>query len=241
MNELPLTGIVVLDLTRARAGPTAARQLADWGADVIKIEWWDRMDGWRGLISVKDDIDGTQSYNKKPNWLRLNRNKRSLTLNLKHADGKQIFLDLARQADVVVDNFSAGVMDRLGLGYKDLSPANPGVITISMPGFGTSGPDSTFVGNGPVFEGYSGLASITGYNDGAPRNSVGIWPDVVAGVHGAAAVGMALVARQRTGHRVETLRRLADRLAALPPLALVLTAARAPEIDFDHYVAVTFG
>jgi benzylsuccinate CoA-transferase BbsF subunit len=172
--------------------------LADWGADVIKIEWWHRMDGWRGLISVKDDVDGDQSYNKKPNWLRLNRNKRSLTLNLKNPDGKQIFLDLARKADVVVDNFSAGVMDRLGLGYKDLSPENPGIITISMPGFGTTGPDSSFVGNGPVFEGYSGLASITGYPGGAPRNSVGIWPDVVAGVHGAAAIGMALVARQRT-------------------------------------------
>ena len=195
---LPLEGVTVLDLSHRLAGPGLTMLLADWGADVIKIEWWHRMDGWRGLISVKDDIDGTQSYNKKPNWLRLNRNKRSLTLNLKHADGKQIFLDLARQADVVVDNFSAGVMDRLGLGYKDLSPSNPGIITISMPGFGTSGPDSTFVGNGPVFEGYSGLASITGYSDGAPRNSVGIWPDVVAGVHGAAAVGMALVARQRT-------------------------------------------
>jgi crotonobetainyl-CoA:carnitine CoA-transferase CaiB-like acyl-CoA transferase len=198
-RDRPLEGVTVLDLSHRLAGPALTMLLADWGADVIKIEWWDRMDGWRGLISVKDDIEGTQSYNKKPNWLRLNRNKRSLTLNLKNDDGKQMFLDLARKADVVVDNFSAGVMDRLGLGYKDLSPENPGIITISMPGFGTTGPDSNFVGNGPVFEGYSGLASITGYEGGAPRNSVGIWPDVVAGVHGAAAVGMALIARQRTG------------------------------------------
>ena len=194
----PLEGVMVLDLSHRLAGPALTMLLADWGADVIKIEWWHRMDGWRGLISVDDDVQGDQSYNKKPNWLRLNRNKRSLTLNLKNPDGKQIFMDLARKADVVVDNFSAGVMDRLGLGYKDLSPANPGIITISMPGFGTIGPDSAFVGNGPVFEGYSGLASITGYVGGAPRNSVGIWPDVVAGVHGAAAIGMALIARQRT-------------------------------------------
>jgi crotonobetainyl-CoA:carnitine CoA-transferase CaiB-like acyl-CoA transferase len=198
--RLPLKGVTVLDLSHRLAGPALTMLLADWGADVIKIEWWHRMDGWRGLISVKDDIDGTRSYNKKPNWLRLNRNKRSLTVNLKNPAGKQTFLDLAKKADVVIDNFSAGVMDRLGLSYKDLSPENPGIITISMPGFGTSGPDSTFVGNGPVFEGYSGLASITGYNGGAPRNSVGIWPDVVAGVHGATAIGMALVAREQTGN-----------------------------------------
>ena len=198
-EDLPLAGLRVLDLTHRLAGPTLTMLLGDWGADVLKIEWWKRMDAWRGMISVDDDTAGNQSYNKLPSWMRLNRNKRSLTLNLKEQRGRQIFLDLAKQSDVVVDNFSAGVMDRLGLGYDRLKEVNPGIIRISMPGFGTSGPHSNYVSNGPTFEGYSGLASITGYNGGAPRNSVGIWPDVVAGVHGAAAVGMALLNRERTG------------------------------------------
>ncbi len=196
--RLPLAGIKVLDLTHRLAGPTLTMLLADWGADVIKIEWWHRMDAWRGMISVKDDTDGNQTYNKKHSWLRLNRNKRSLTLNLKSEQGKQVFRDLAVQADVVADNFSAGVLNRLGLGYEQLSQLNPGIIAISMPGFGTTGPDSSYVSNGPTFEAYSGLASITGYSGGEPRNSVGIWPDVVSGVHGAAAIGIALVNRLRT-------------------------------------------
>ena len=196
---LPLAGVRVLDLTHRLAGPTLTMLLGDWGADILKIEWWRRMDAWRGMISIDDDTAGDKSYNKTHSWMRLNRNKRSLTLNLKEPRGRQIFLDLVTQSDVVVDNFSAGVLDRLGLGYDRLSEVNPGIIKISMPGFGTSGPHSNYVSNGPTFEGYSGLASITGYRGGAPRNSVGIWPDVVAGVHGAAAVGMALVNRERTG------------------------------------------
>jgi crotonobetainyl-CoA:carnitine CoA-transferase CaiB-like acyl-CoA transferase len=198
-ENLPLSGIRILDLTHRLAGPTLTMLLGDWGADVLKIEWWRRMDAWRGMISIDDDTADDKSYNKAHGWMRLNRNKRSLTLNLKTPRGREIFLDLARQSDVVVDNFSAGVLERLGLGHDKLSEVNPRIIKISMPGFGASGPHSKYVSNGPTFEGYSGLASITGYSGGAPRNSVGIWPDVVAGVHGAAAVGMALVNRSRTG------------------------------------------
>jgi crotonobetainyl-CoA:carnitine CoA-transferase CaiB-like acyl-CoA transferase len=173
--------------------------LGDWGAEVIKIEWWQRMDAWRGMISVDHDKDGARAYNKKPNWLKLNRNKLSLTLNLKAEAGREIFLDLVRKSDVVADNFSANVLSRLGLGYDKLSKINPRVVMISMPGFGDTGPHASYVSNGATIEGYAGLASITGYEDGVPRNSVGIWPDPVAGIHGAVAVGMALFERETSG------------------------------------------
>src|SRR5438477_9529514 len=157
---LPLTGIRVLDLTHRLAGPTMTMFLGDWGADVIKIEWWQRMDAWRGMISIDDD-KGNAEYNKKPNWLKLNRSKRSLTLNLKEEKAIEIFLELARQSDVVCDNFSAGVMDRLGLGYDVLRRVNPRIIMISLPGFGNYGPHMEYVGNGGTIQGYAGLASFT--------------------------------------------------------------------------------
>ena len=197
--NLPLQGIRVLDLTHRLAGPTMTMMMGDWGADVLKLEWWKRMDAWRGVISIDHDVNGEEVYNKGRKWLNLNRNKRSLTLNLKTERGKQIFFDLVKQADVVADNFSANVMNRLGLGYDVLCRINPGLVMISMPGLGSSGPHTHFVSNGATIEGYAGLASMTGYKDGAPRNSVGIWPDPVAGVHGAIAVALALVNRNRTG------------------------------------------
>ncbi len=200
MNEtkLPLEGIRVLDLTHHLAGPTLAMFLGDWGADVLKIEWWYRMDLWRGTISIADDPDGTEIYNKLRKWLVLNRSKRSLTLNLKTDEGKRLFKELVKHSDVVADNFSANVMDRLGLGYDVLSEINPRICMISMPAFGNTGPDSKFVGNGNTIEGYGGLTSMTGYPDLGPRNTVD-WPDQVAGIFGAAAVAMAFLKREITG------------------------------------------
>ena len=198
-GRLPLHGVRVLDLTHRLAGPTMTMVLGDWGADVLKLEWWKRMDAWRGVISVDHDVDGKKIYNKGRNWLKLNRSKRSLTLNLKTEEGKFLFRELVRQCDVIADNFSAGVLDRLGLGYDVVSKINPGIIVISMPGFGSTGPHSRYVSNGATMEGYAGVASMTGYEGGAPRNSVNIWPDPVAGVHGAAAIAMALFRREETG------------------------------------------
>ncbi len=199
LRRLPLDGVRILDLTHRLAGPTMTMVLGDWGADVLKLEWWKRMDAWRGVISVDHDVDGQKIYNKGRNWLKLNRSKRSLTLNLKTDEGKSIFKELVRHCDVIADNFSAGELDRLGLGYDVVSKINPGIIVISMPGFGSSGPHSRYVSNGATMEGYAGVASMTGYEGGAPRNSVNIWPDPVAGVHGAAAIAMALYRREETG------------------------------------------
>ena len=198
-GRLPLDGVRILDLTHRLAGPTMTMVLGDWGADVVKLEWWKRMDAWRGVISVDHDVDGKKIYNKGRNWLKLNRSKRSLTLNLKTEEGKSLFKELARHCDVIADNFSAGVLDRLGLGYDVVSKINPGIVVISMPGFGSTGPHSRYVSNGATMEGYAGVASMTGYEGGAPRNSVNIWPDPVAGVHGAAAIAMALYRREETG------------------------------------------
>ena len=198
--DLPLSGIRVLDLTHRLAGPTMSMLLGDWGADVIKIEWWYRMDAWRGMVSIEDDKSGAGEYNKKNNWLKLNRSKRSLTLNLKEEKAKEIFLELVRQSDVVCDNFSAGVMERLGLGYDVLREVNPRIIMICLPGFGSYGPHMDYVGNGGTIQGYAGLSSITGYDDdGLPRLSIGIWADPVCGINGAIGIGMALMAREQTG------------------------------------------
>ena len=204
-GRLPLDGVRILDLTHRLAGPTMTMVLGDWGADVLKLEWWKRMDAWRGVISVDHDVEGQKIYNKGRNWLKLNRSKRSLTLNLKTEEGKSLFKELVRHCDVIADNFSAGVLDRLGLGYDVVSKINPGIIVISMPGFGSSGPHSRYVSNGATMEGYAGVASMTGYEGGAPRNSVNIWPDPVAGVHGAAAIAMALYRREETrrGQRID--------------------------------------
>src|SRR5688572_14761002 len=96
-NEgLPLSGVRVLDLTHRLAGPTLTMVLGDWGAEVIKVEWWKRMDAWRGMISVEHDKDGEQRYNKQGNWLKLNRSKKDVTLNLREEKGKEIFLELVR-------------------------------------------------------------------------------------------------------------------------------------------------
>ncbi len=198
-KPLPLDGIRILDLTHRLAGPTLTMVLGDWGADVLKLEWWKRMDAWRGVISVDHDTSGKKIYNSGRNWLKLNRSKRSLTINLKTERGRELFKEVARRCDVIADNFSAGVLDRLGLGYDDISRINPGIVMISMPGFGSSGPHAKYVSNGATMEGYAGLASMTGYEDGPPRNSVNIWPDPVAGVHGAVAVAVALYRRILTG------------------------------------------
>ena len=200
MNEtkLPLEGIRVLDLTHHLAGPTFAMFMGDWGADVLKIEWWYRMDLWRGTLTIDDDLGGKQIYNKGRKLVILNRSKRGVTLNLKTDEGKRLFKELAKHSDVVADNFSANVMDRLGLGFDVLSKINPGICMVSMPAFGNSGPDSKFVGNGNTIEAYGGMTSMTGFPGLGPRNTVD-WPDQVAGIYGTAAIAMALLKREKTG------------------------------------------
>lgn len=189
MDDLPLVGIRVLDLTRVRAGPTAVRQLADWGAEVIKIEVPDSAGGDGGLGGPR----------KGPDFQNLHRNKRSMTLNLKDERGRGILLDMARQADVVVENFRPDVKQRLKIDHPALSSVNEGLIYCSISGFGQEGPYEKRPGVDQIAQGLGGLMSITGApGEGPMRVGIPI-ADLTAGLLAAQAILMALIQRQRTG------------------------------------------
>lgn len=186
---LPLTPYTVLDLTRVRAGPTAVRQLADWGADVIKIEMPDAAGGDGGLGGPRDG----------PDFQNLHRNKRSMTLNLKQQAGRQVMADLVRQADVVVENYRPDVKERLGIDWPALEAINPRIILASISGFGQDGPYQKRPGVDQIAQGMGGLMSITGDADGPPMR-VGIpIADLTAGLLAAQAILMALIGRGQTG------------------------------------------
>ena len=133
----PLDGVRVLDFSHVLAGPFSTRLLADLGAEVLKVESSTRPDR---LGATKVDLPPHRRQDRPPFFLNVNRNKRSITLNLKTPGGRDLATRLASKADVLVENFSAGVMERLGLGYADLQPLNQALIFVSMSGFGHSGP-----------------------------------------------------------------------------------------------------
>ena len=184
-----LDDIRVLDLTRARSGPTAVRQLADWGADVIKIE----------LPEVIEPDGTTGAPRDTPDFQNLQRNKRSLTLNLKAPEGVDVFKRLVTDADVVVENFRPGVKDRLGIDYETLSAINPRLVYASISGFGQSGPYRDRPGFDQVAQGMGGLMSITGLpGQGPVRVGVPI-ADLCSGLFCALGILTALHERQRSG------------------------------------------
>ena len=186
---LPLAHIKVLDLTRARAGPTAVRQLADWGADVVKIEAPPGEDA-RSVVSGKRHGFDFQN---------LHRNKRSMTLNLKADKGREIFLAMAKDADVVVENYRAGVKHRLGIDYEAVRAVNPRIVYGSISGFGQSGPYRDRPGVDQIAQGLGGLMSVTGLpGQGPVRVGVPI-ADLTAGLHLAQGILLALYERERSG------------------------------------------
>ncbi len=179
----------VLDLTRVRAGPTCVRQLADWGANVIKIEIPDKLAGSNQMGGSREGSD----------FQNLHRNKRSLSLNLKDEEGRKIFLELAQTADVVVENFRPDVKFRLGIDYETLSKDNPGLIYASISGFGQDGPYADRPGFDQVAQGVGGLMSITGLPGQGPVR-VGIpVADLTAGIFGAQGILVALLEREQSG------------------------------------------
>ena len=197
----PLNGVRVIDLTRVWAGPLATRILADLGADVIKVE----APTGRGAATPAAGVgralggSGDRPWNQQGSFNKLSRNKRSLAIDLKSAEGRELFLRLVAESDVVIENFSARAMERLGLGYERLRAANESIIYVGMPGFGRSGPYRDYVALGPSIEPMTGLASLMGYGDGTPRVTSKAVPDAIGGTHGAAAVVSALQRRARTG------------------------------------------
>lgn len=181
----PLSSLTVLDLTRVRAGPTCVRQLADWGADVIKIE----VPGGDADFSLRDG----------PDFQNLHRNKRSLTLNLKSEEGVGILKRLVAGADVLVENYRPDVKTRLGIDYVALRAVNPRLVYTSISGFGQTGPYAGRPGVDQIVQGMGGLMSVTGRAGGGPMR-VGIpVADLSAGLLAAFATMVALFERERSG------------------------------------------
>ncbi len=188
LATLPLSRFTVLDLTHARAGPTAVRQLADWGANVIKIE-----------PPGNDRGDVTGSRREGFDCQNLHRNKRSLALNLKSEEGHAIFMKLAAKADVVVENFRSEVKYRLGIDYEAVKKVNPRIVYGSISGFGQSGPYARRPGVDQIAQGMGGLMSITGLpGQGPVRAGIPI-DDLCAGILLAQGILMALIEREESG------------------------------------------
>ena len=187
-RPLPLTGFKVLDLTAHRAGPTAVRQLADWGADCIKIE-----------VPGGPEVDATGSRRSGPDFQNLHRNKRSLTLNLKTPEGLEIFFRMAKTADVIVENYRSTVKHKLGIDYEAVKKVNPRIVYGSISGFGQDGPYEGRAGVDQIAQGMGGLMSITGHPGGGPvRVGIAI-NDTSAGLLLANGIVLALLDRERTG------------------------------------------
>ncbi len=186
---MPLSRFTVLDLTRVRAGPTAVRQLADWGATVIKVETPPAPGSGEGMGGPRDG----------PDFQNLHRNKRSLTLDLKSSEGIDIFRKLVRQADVLVENYRPDVKTRLGIDYAALQPLNPRLVYASISGFGQTGPYRDRPGFDQIAQGMGGLMSITGLpGQGPVRVGIPI-ADLSAGIFCAVGILVALLEREVSG------------------------------------------
>ena len=194
-----LNGIRILDLTYYIAGPVGTQVLADLGAETIKVEG--------PFASTRTRVEETpQNGGSKPRVVvaytgfnHLNRNKRSVVLNLASEEGKDVFRDLVRVSDLVVENYSLRVMRNFGFEYPALREINPGIILISMPGYGREGPYREYASWGETIESTAGLTQMTGYEDGPPLRSAIYMPDPFSGMYAAMAATVCLNQRARTG------------------------------------------
>lgn len=194
-DDLPLAGIRVLDLTNVLAGPFAGYQLALMGADVVKVEV-------PGAGDLARQLGASPELNRErlgASFLAQNAGKRSLTLNLKSAEGRQVMKRLIGDADVLVENFRPGVMDRLGFGWDELRDTNPGLVYCAVSGFGADGPLSDRPAYDQIIQGLSGMMDATGTQESGPLRAGFPIADVMGGVAAAFAIGSALVRRERTG------------------------------------------
>jgi crotonobetainyl-CoA:carnitine CoA-transferase CaiB-like acyl-CoA transferase len=189
----PLAGIRVLDFTHVLAGPFCTRLLADLGADVVRIESSKHPDyPWPSTFISQDK--------RHASYLNTNRSKRSIAVDLKNEAGQRIAARLAAAADVVIENFSAGVMERLGLGYECLSAAHPKLIYISMSGYGHDGPRRDWTSMNMNLQGYSGLMMVSGSEGDPPTAISNSWNDYIGGLHACFAILQVLDERRDTGN-----------------------------------------
>ena len=193
MTHIPastaLSRFRVLDLSRVRAGPTCVKQLADFGADVIKIESPPGVDANEGMGGPRAG----------PDFQNLHRNKRAMTLNLKLAEGREVFARLARTADVVVENYRPDVKFRLGIDYESLKAISPRIVLASISGFGQDGPYRERPGFDQIAQGMSGLMSVTGHPGQGPMRTGAAIADVSAGLYAALGILTALLEREVSG------------------------------------------
>ncbi|SJZ76199.1 Crotonobetainyl-CoA:carnitine CoA-transferase CaiB [Enhydrobacter aerosaccus] len=198
MTKRPLSGVRVLDFGLLTAGANTSAMLADLGAEVLKIESGAYLDPFR-VVGKIDNDDGW--WNRSPQFRFTNRNKRGLALNLKDPQGQRVIRALAAQCDVVVENFRRGVLDRAGLGYRDLSAVNSRIVFAAISSQGDTGPERMNVSFGSTLDATSGLAALTGYEDEEPRIS-GMdvnYPDQIVSLFATGIVITAIMEARRTG------------------------------------------
>ncbi|BAT59407.1 formyl-coenzyme A transferase [Variibacter gotjawalensis] len=186
---MPLSRFTVLDLTRVRSGPLAVRQLADWGANVIKIEPPEAIDGSKGMGGERDGSDFQNTH----------RNKRGITLNLKVPEGRELFYSLVAKADVVAENYRPDVKQRLGIDYVNLKGINKRIVLASISGFGQSGPYARRPGFDQIAQGMGGLMSVTGLPGQGPIRAGIPVADLSAGLYAAIGILIALLERENSG------------------------------------------
>ena len=232
---MPLTGIKVLDLTRVVSGPFCTMLLADFGADVIKVESRD---------GDPSRITGIMGEGENPYFVNLNRNKRSITIDLKTEEGKEITRRLAKWADVLVENFRPGVMERLGLGYEELKKINPGLIYAAISGFGKTGPYKGRPAFDFIAQAMSGFMSLNGTENMEPMR-VGIpISDTIAGLYAAFGILAALRDRELTGLGYEVQSAMVDGLISMFTFAsgaFFATGELPPRNGNDHMVVSPYG
>lgn len=188
MSTTPLAGLRVIDASTILAGPLCCQILGDFGAEVIKIEHPQYGDSMRGHGGQKDGVSLW--------WKEISRNKRTIGLSLSHSEGAKIFLQLAKTADILVENFRPGTLERWGIGPEQLHAVNPGLILVRLTGFGQTGPYSSRAGFGTLAEAMSGFAYLTGEPDGPPTLPAFGLADSICGIAASSAVMMALRHRE---------------------------------------------
>lgn len=224
-----LSNLKVLDLTRVLAGPFCTMMLADMGADVVKVEIPGKGDDTRQMGPFQK---GESAY-----YMNLNRNKRGITLNLKSPEGKKIFLELVKKADIVTENYRPGTMEKLGLGYDVLKEVNPRIIYAAISGFGHTGPYKMRPGYDIIAQAMSGLMSTTGWPGGEPTRTGTAMGDVLAGLSCAIGILAAVNARNITGKGQQVDVALVDSaVASLEIINMIyLVEGRIPERIGNRY------
>lgn len=238
LEKMALQNLTVLDLTRVLAGPFCTMMLADMGARVIKIEIPGSGDDTRGYPPFRQN-----KYGKRESlyFANINRNKKGITLNLKTEQGKRLFLELVKKADVVVENFRPGVMEKLGLGYKELSEVNPRIIYAAVSGFGHYGPYHLRPGYDIIAQAMGGMMSITGAKGDGPTRAGSALGDILGGLHLAIGILAAVNARNITGRGQQVDVSLMDSvIAATENTALkYLESGQIPPRMGNRYAAVS--